>query len=100
VVVSTVVVGRVVVTTVVVGTVVVSTVVVGTVVVSTVVVGRVVVSSTCVVFNSSSAVGGAGVVTVQVACLRVTTSPLASQYVTTQTVLALFCHFLIVELRG
>ena len=61
--------------------------------------GTVVVSST-VVKISSSAVGGAGVVTVQVACLRVTTSPLASQYVTTQTVLALFCHFLIVELRG
>ena len=49
---------------------------------------------------SCSAVGGAGVVTVQVSCLRVTTSPLASQYVTTQTVLALFLHFLIVELRG
>ena len=80
-----------------------STVVVGIVVVLAVV-PSVGVSWTVVVGSSvmisSSAVGGAGVVTVQVACLRVTTSPLASQYVTTQTVLALFCHFLIVELKG
>ena len=80
-----------------------STVVVGIVVVLAVV-PSVGVSWTVVVCSSvmisSSAVGGAGVVTVQVACLRVTTSPLISQYVTTQTVLALFLHFLIVELRG